>query len=237
VPGAYCRLLIRRPHGAWGAQRPLAIPGPAQATACSAVGLADLLDQAPAQHEQVTKHGVDRVNRGGARPPGGCLVGRGAPVGPLHQGHVEDAGTVPQVSRGMSHDASPERAPRPAHQCLAKGSTVAGGHARKSTRVSDTCKTRRGHGFAPCLPCPLECKYDTHCPALQAGEIRPWRLRACLAPSRPVTNRDPISGLAAADPGSLRNLAARRLPCGGKVPSLACGWLGCGGWMRGRGWR
>jgi hypothetical protein len=36
--------------------------GSGSPAACSVVGLADLLGEAPAQHEQVTKQGVDRVN-------------------------------------------------------------------------------------------------------------------------------------------------------------------------------
>jgi hypothetical protein len=70
------------------------------------VGLADLPDEAPAQHEQVTKQGVDRINRGAARPPGGCLVLCGVPVCPLHQGHTEHARAVSQARRGVAHDAS-----------------------------------------------------------------------------------------------------------------------------------
>src|SRR6266516_6628048 len=92
-------------------QRLSATPGPARASSGNSgsrgvVGLADLPDEAPAQHEQVTKQGVNRVNCGAARPPGGRLVPCGAPVCPLHQGHAEHAGAVSQARRGVAHDAS-----------------------------------------------------------------------------------------------------------------------------------
>jgi hypothetical protein len=74
--------------------------------ACGVIGLADLPDKTPSQQEEITKQGIDCVNRCAARPPGSCLVPRGAPAGPLHQGHIEDAGAVAQASHGVAYVAS-----------------------------------------------------------------------------------------------------------------------------------
>jgi len=95
---------------------------------CGAIGLADLPDKAPAQQEEITKQGIDCVNRCAACPPGGCLVRLGAPVGPLHQGQVEDAGTVAQASRGVAHDASLSKG---LDLVSRGGPTVVGGHEKE----------------------------------------------------------------------------------------------------------
>ena len=97
--------------------------------ACGVIGLADLPDKTPAQQEEITKQGIDGVNRCAACPPGGCLVRLGAPAGPLHQGQVEDAGTVAQASRGVAHDVSLSKRPGLASRGVP---TVVSGHEEEA---------------------------------------------------------------------------------------------------------
>src|SRR5437660_4201597 len=83
------------------------VPGPSSDSGTwGAVGLADLLDEAPAQQIEVAQQGVDRVNGRAGCPPSGCLVLCCVPVCPLGQGHAEDAGTVAQAGHGVAHGAS-----------------------------------------------------------------------------------------------------------------------------------
>jgi hypothetical protein len=97
-----------------------------------AVGLADLPDEAPAQHEQVTKQGVDRVNRGAARPPGGRPVPCRVPVCPLRQRRAEHARAVSQARRGSLMTPPSVHVPASVSRGMP---TVVGGHARKPARV------------------------------------------------------------------------------------------------------
>src|SRR6266568_9161209 len=118
-----------------------------------AIGLADLPDKAPTQQEEITKQGIDCVNRCAACPPGGCPVRLGAPVGPLHQGHAEDAGTVAQASHGVAHDASSANT---STECLVGCRQSLADTQRESTRVSDTPNPPRGWRNWAAVQCPLE---------------------------------------------------------------------------------
>ena len=70
------------------------------------VGVAHLLDEAPAQQVEVTEKGIDRVHRGASCLLSGGLIHRGGPVGPLLQGPAEDVGLVAQAGDGVAHGAS-----------------------------------------------------------------------------------------------------------------------------------
>src|SRR5438876_7091757 len=125
--------------------------------AAGGVGLADLPDEAPAQRVEVTKQGVDRVNRGAARPPGGCLVPRGAPVCPLHQRRAEDASTVSQASRGVAHGASGCFHLRLAVPSVSRDVPAAvGGHARKVDKSFVHVEHARRRQIWAAARCPLD---------------------------------------------------------------------------------